>query len=120
MKELHNIVVSEIEKCISKNEKRPIEYWLKYRGIGKKSIELIKARGVVAEKKLNELSHLEKSRQILLDNGFDTPDQILNGFLKEKIYVYSFRNYGAGSHQQICDFLIRWLACSRLFDRATK
>jgi len=120
MKELHNIIVSEIEKCISKNEKRPIEYWLKYRGIGKKSIELIKARGVVAEKKLNELSHLEKSRQILLNNGFDTPDQILNGFLKGEIYVQSFRNYGAGSHQQICDFLIRWLACSRFVDRVTK
>ena len=113
MKDLPNYVVSEIERCISKNEKHPINYWLRFAGIGKKSIELIKARGVVDEKKLKELSHLEKSRQILLNNGFDTPDQILDGFLNGKIYVQSFNNYGVGSHQQICDFLIRWLASGR-------
>lgn len=114
MKDLPEYVVSEIEKCISKNEKQPVAYWKKFAGVGEKAMQLIKARGVVEEEKLKELSHIEKARLILVNHGYGTPKQILDGFLSGKIYANAFRNYGARSHQHICDFLIRWLAESKL------
>lgn len=113
MKDLPKYVVAEIDSCISKNEKHPVAYWKRFAGVGNKAIELIKARGVVAEEKMEELRHIEMARQILVSNGYETPRQILAGFLSGKIYSNAFRNYGARSHQHICDFLIRWLAESK-------
>jgi hypothetical protein len=103
-------VEKQIEECLLKNQKHPINYWRRFAGVGDKNIELIKQRGVVEEEKLDELQHIQMARHILMMQGFETLDQILAGFLEGKIYAKAFRNYGARSHQHICDILIRWLA----------
>jgi hypothetical protein len=98
-------ITEEINKCLLAGEKKPKEFWQKYRGVGNKVMDAITQLGVVDGEPLPELQHLAKAKNILYWRGYDTAQKIKDGIERGDIFAGVFLGYGAKSHRDVCSAL---------------
>ena len=97
-------VNEEVDRCVRDGEKKSIEAWLRYPGIGEKSVNFLKSFGVVSSFDVIFENLSTRATNILLRHGVETIDEAKDAILFGKIGKAT-RNCGSKTLEELRDFL---------------